>query len=159
MRVRERPTQPNSETGLLLRLRQWTNLSWHSLLSPGIVPHKYHTGTSPNDSRDHGVHCYTHLQGSNQSPHRAISWCPKRLQCLPGHLHIPSISMAQGHHRTNALHLTNSFFSPLHLLSTSHSVFNKEGSQKCHWWTLKIRLFWSFIHYPHLYGNNEISGS
>lgn len=76
-----------------------------------LVPHKYHTETSPNDSRDHGVHCFTHLQGSKQSPHRALSWCPQRLQCLPGHLRIPGISMAQGHHRTKVLHLTNSFFS------------------------------------------------
>lgn len=122
-----RPTRPNSETGLLLRLQQWTNLSWHGLLSPGIVPHKYYTGTSPNDSRDHGVLCYTHLQGSNQSPHRAISWCPKRLQCLPGHLHIPGISMAQGHHRTNVLHLKNSFFS-LSVSLVPHTVsLTKKG--------------------------------
>lgn len=90
-------------------------------------PQVSHTGTSPNDSRDHGVHCYTHLQGSNQSPHRAISWCPKRLQCLPGHLHIPGISMAQGHHRTNVLHLTNSFF-PLAVSLVPHTVsLTKKG--------------------------------
>lgn len=73
--------------------------------------------------------CYTHLRSSNQSPCDVIIWFPKTLQSLQGHMCDPSRSTAHGNHRTNVGHLMNHLVL-LYVHSTSHSVFNKERSQK-----------------------------
>lgn len=121
---------PAQRLGLLLRLRQWMNLSWHSLLSPGLVPTSITQRDFP-ERFQRPWHCAsTHTSKAVSTFHHTGHSAGVRKGCNV--FQGTYASLVSAWHRVvteQVLHLTNSFFS-LSISLVPHTVcLAKKGLQ------------------------------